>query len=228
MAWTKATYLQRTREWMDAVGSDRWSDAFLYSLLGKAFRDETQGILNASPYYKFAQRSVTTDSSGQFALSSLSTGSGDSQQNFYRIITVTDGQNTLYRETEFRNAPLAVSGTMDYLGFDRQYYLIGDNVQILPQTAGQSLQVSVNWFGTPIDELVNNTSTADFPAGHENLLSLAAAANALAIGGDEFKQTQELSSLAQQFRTALYEDVARRTSNPMTLGFPDRAAVWGG
>lgn len=228
MAWTKATYLQRTREWMDAVGSDRWSDAFLYALLGKAFRDESQGILGASPYYKFAQRTVTTDSSGQFALSSLNTGSGDNQQNYYRIITVTDGQNTLYRETEFRDVPLAVSGTMNYLGFDRQYYLIGSNVQILPQTAGQSLTVSVNWSGTPIDELTTDLSVADFPPGHENVIALSAAANALAIGGDEFRQTQELASLAQQFRQALYEDVARRTTNPMTLGFTDRAAAWGG
>jgi len=227
MAWTKETYLQRTREWMDAVGSDRWSDAFLYALLDKAYRDETQGILNASPYFKFAQRTVTTDSNGQFSFSGLSSGSGDNQQNVYRIITVTDGQNTLYRETEFRNVPLAVSGTTDYLGFDRQYYLIGDNVQILPQTSGLSLQVSINYIGTPIDEL-SPLGTADFPPGHENLLALSAAANALAIGGSEFKQTQELSSLAQQFRTALYEDVARRTSNPMTLTFPDRAAVWGG
>lgn len=228
MAWTKATYLARTRDWMDATGSDRWSDAFLYSILGMVFRDEWQGILDTNPYYRFAKRSVTTDSTGVFPLSALDTGAGDIKQSVYKILTVTDGANTVYRETDFRQVPLALSGSEDYLSYDRQYYLVGEDVQILPQTGNQSLQVGINWTPTPVDLLNSDISEADFPAGHENLIALSAAAMALAKGGAETQSTGDLMALAQQRREALYADVSRRTGNPTFMQFPDFAAQWGG
>ncbi len=228
MAWTKATYLERTRDWMDARNSDRWSDTFLYSLLDMVFRDEWQGLLDANPYYRFAKRSVTTDSDGQFTLAATNSGGGDTEEHTYKIITLTDGANTIYRETDFRQVPLALSGTEDYLSYDRQYYLIGDAVQILPQTASQSLQVGLNWIPTSFDNLATTASTVDFPTGHENLLALSAGAMALAKGGAESQAAGDLLSLAQQRRQALYADVARRTGNPTFLQFPDNAQAWGG
>jgi hypothetical protein len=228
MTWTKATYLARTRDWMDATASDRWSDQFLYSLLGMAFRDEWQGALDTNPYYRFAKRSVTTDSNGAFALTALNAGGGDAQENTFKIITLTDGANTVYRETDWRQVPLALSGTEDYLSYDRQYYLIGETVQILPQTSGQSLQVGVNWIPTPIDELSSDLATVDFPAGHEHLLTLVAAGMALAKGGAETQSAGDILALAQQRRQAFYGDISRLTSNPTFMQFPDHASVWGG
>lgn len=228
MAWTKATYLARTRDWMDATDSARWSDNFLYALLGMAFRDEWNGILDTSPYYQFAKREITTDDNGLFALSSLNSGGGDNQENLYRIITITDGASTVYRETDWRQVPLALSSTQTYLSYDRTYYLIGDNVQILPQTGNQSLEVGVNWIPTPIDELSNDLATAVFPAGHENLLALTAAGMALAKGGAESQSAGDLLALAQKRREALYGDINRRTATPTFMQYPDRAAVWGG
>lgn len=228
MAWTKATYLARTRDWMDATASDRWSDAFLYSLLGMAFRDEWQGALSTNPYYRFAKRSVTTDSTGAFLLSATNNGSGDAQQNTFKLITLTDGANTVYRETDWRQVPLALSGTEDYLSYDRQYYLIGDTVQILPQTGNLSLQVGVNWTPTPIDDLGSDLSLVDFPAGHEHLLALDAAGMALAKGGAETQSAADILALAKQRREAFYGDISRLTGNPTFMQFPDHAAVWGG
>lgn len=228
MAWTKATYLARTRDWMDATASDRWSDSFLYSLLGMAFRDEWQGMLGTNPYYRFAKRSVTTDNNGAFLLTDLNSGGGDAQQNLFKIVTLTDGANTVYRETDWRQVPLALSGTEDYLSYDRQYYLIGDSVQILPQTGGQSLQVGVNWTPTPIDELSNDLAVVDFPAGHEHLLTLVAAGMALAKGGAETQSAADILALAKQRRDALYGDISRLTSNPTFMQFPDHSSVWGG
>jgi hypothetical protein len=228
MAWTKATYLERTRDWMDAQNSDRWSDNFLYSLLDMAFRDEWQGMLNTDPYYRFAKRSVTTDSDGVFAISATNSGGGDTAENTYKIITLTDGANTIYRETDFRQVPLALSGTEDYLSYDRQYYLIGESVQILPQTANQSLQVGVNWIPTSFDDLASSASTVNFPTGHENLLALVAASMALAKGGAESQAAGDLMTLAKQRREALYGDISRRTGNPTFMQFPDNAQAWGG
>ncbi len=227
MAWTKATYLSRTREWMDATGSDRWSDPFLYAVLGFAFREEWKGMLDASPYYRFAQRSVTTDTSGMFTLAGLDAGSGDTEQNFNKILTVTDGNAVVFRETDFSVVPLGTAGTANNLLYDRRYYLRGDSVQILPATGGQTLTVSVNYYPTPIDDLSGDTVEADFPAGYENLVALVAASNALLKGGAESSATRDLAQLAMTYRQALYADVARRTATPMILGFSDRAAEWG-
>jgi hypothetical protein len=229
MAWTKATYLLRMREWMDAVGSERWSDAYLYAMLGMKFRDEWQGVLDAAPYYRFAQRTPTTDSAGQFSYADLSDPStGDAQQNVFKLLVLTDGNATVYRETDFSNVPLATAGTMNYLDFDRRYYLIGDTVQVLPAGGGLSLVASINWYPTPIDQLSGDDVDADFPAGFENLVALAAGADALAIGGAETGATADLRALALTYRQNLYADVARRTGNPLVLAFPDAAWNWGG
>jgi len=227
MTWTKATYLSRTREWMDATGSDRWSDAFLYALLGLKFREEWEGVLDAAPTYRFAQRSVTTDANGQFALSALASGSGDTAQTAYKLITVTDG-TVLYRETDYARVPLATSGTYNGLEFDRSYYLIGDTVQVLPTAAGLALTVAVNWVPTPIDQLSGDAVTADFVDGYENLVALLAAADALAKGGTETGATGDLRALAQTYRQGLYASVQRRTTTPMFLGFSDSSIAWGG
>lgn len=227
MAWTKATYLSRTREWMDATGSDRWSDAFLYALLGFAFREEWKGLLDAAPYYRFAQRSVTTDANGVFTLASLDSGSGDSEQNLNKILTVTDGNSVVYRETDFSVVPLGTVGTANSLLYDRRYYLVGDSVQILPATGGQALTVSVNYTPTPIDDLSGDTVEADFPAGYENVVALMAASDALLKGGAEAGATNDLRELAMKYRQSLYADIARRTATPMLLGFSDRASEWG-
>lgn len=228
MAWTKATYLSRTREWMDATNSERWSDAFLYALLGLKFREEWGGILDANPTYRFALRTPTTDASGQFALSALEGGSGDAAENRYKILTVTDGANTVWRETDWARVPLATSGTMAALDFDRSYYLRGDLVQLLPVAQGTALQVAVNWYPTPIDSLSATTVEADFPTGYENLLAILAAADALAVGGAETGVTADFLALAQQYREGLLSDVTRRTTTPTFFGFSDHAWDWGG
>lgn len=228
MAWTKATYLTRTREWMDATGSDRWSDAFLYALLGLKFREEWEGMLDAAPTYRFAQRSVTTDANGQFALSDLSSGSGDSAQTAYKIITITDGNTIQWRETDFARVPLGTSGTMSALDFDRSYYLVGNQVQLLPSSGGMGLVVSCSLVPTPIDSLSADSSVVDFVDGYENLIAMLAAADALAKGGTETGATGDLRALAQTYRQGLYASVARRTTTPTFLGFSDSSYTWGG
>lgn len=228
MTWTKATYLSRTREWMDATGSDRWSDAFLYALLGLKHREEWEGILDANPTYRFAQRSLNTDANGQFQLSDLSSGSGDTVQTAYKLIAVTDGNTIQWRETEFARVPLGTSGTMAALDFDRSYYLIGDSVQLLPSAGGQGLVVSCSLVPVAIDQLSGDSSTVDFVDGYENLIALCAAADALAKGGTETGATADLRALAQTYRQGLYASVARRTTTPTFLGFSDSSYTWGG
>jgi hypothetical protein len=46
---------------MDAVGSTRWSDNTIKTVLNNVFDNEWSNILNAAPYYTFGLRQVTTD-----------------------------------------------------------------------------------------------------------------------------------------------------------------------
>lgn len=226
MAWTKATYLSRTREWMDATGSARWSDTFLYALLGLKFREEWTGILDAAPTYRFAQRSVTASSVGVVALSGLDSGSGDTLETLNKIISVTDGNSIIYREVEFSAVPLGTVGSNNDLMMDRLYYLAGTNLQVLPATS-TALTITVNHIPTTIDNLSGDAVNAEFPTGYENLIALSAAADALAMGGSETGATAELRQLAQTYRQQVYAEVQRRTTTPMLWQFTDRAAEWG-
>ena len=106
MAVSRAELVTLTREAMDAVGSDRWSDSLIKSVLNVVYDDEWSNLLNASQYYTYGMRTVTTDANGVVAFTSLNNGAGDSQQNFYRILSVSDG-NVLYGQTRFQDVPLA-------------------------------------------------------------------------------------------------------------------------
>lgn len=140
MAVTKAQLIALTRETMDAVASDRWSDATITTVLSSVYGDEWSNILNAQPYYTFAKRTVTTDGDGMVSFSALSSGSGDSQQNFYRVLSVSDG-NVLYTQTRFQDVPLAT--TTNYLPtYPRLFYTAGQALQILPVAASTTLCMS--------------------------------------------------------------------------------------
>jgi hypothetical protein len=114
---------------MDGVGSGRWSDTIIKAVANSVFDAEWSEILNAAPTYRFAQRSVTTDANGQVAFSALNGGSGDSAQNWYRIISVTNG-NVSYRETRFQDVPLGTSGQAQN-SYDKLYYLVGETLKHL-------------------------------------------------------------------------------------------------
>ena len=163
MAVTKAQLIALTRETMDAVASDRWSDATITRTLSSVYGDEWSNILNAQSYYTFAKRTVTTDSNGMVSFASLNNGSGDSQQNFYRVLSVSDG-NVLYTQTRFQDVPLAT--TTNYLPtYPRLYYTAGQSLQILPVAASTTLYIFVNYKPTSFMDLATDSSVIDFPEG---------------------------------------------------------------
>lgn len=226
MSFTRTQLITNTREMMDAVDSDRWSDSFISTVLGVVSGREWSGILSANPYYRFAQRSVTTNSSGQFAYTDLNSGSGDSAQNWYRILAIADA-NYVYRQTAFMEAPLAT--TTNFLTPEsKMWYDAGSSIQVLPVTNGLSLTVSVNWVPPRIDQLSADSVTVDFPDGHEVILWLEAAAMLLSKGGAENDAAQTMRAMAEQERQELYSDISRRSARPMFMQFNDGPGDWGG
>jgi hypothetical protein len=223
---TRADLIEQTREYMDAVGSSRWSDSLITTVLGSVFDAEWSNILNAAPYYKFAQRQVTTASDGTVALSSLDSGGGDTQQNLYRILSVSDG-NVLYEQTNFSDVPLAT--TTNYLPtYPRLYYVAGDNIQILPVASNLSLYIYVNYKPTTINDLASDASVFDFPSNANLIIVWEAAAQLLLKGGAETSAANDLKALAAMERESMLDDIRRRTINPTRMAYPDLKYDWAG
>jgi len=223
---TRAQLISDTREYMDAVGSTRWSDSFIRTVLNSVYDAEWSNILNAAPYFRFAQRQVTTDANGQVALSALDSGGGDSQQLFYRAMSVSDG-NVLYSETRFQDVPLAT--TTNYLPtYPRMYYMTGTYMQTLPVASGVALYVGVNYKPTALIDLASDSSLIDYPLNSHIVLVYQGAYQLLLKGGAEGAAAGNLKRLADEERETLLDDLRRQTINPTRMAYPDLKYEWAG
>jgi hypothetical protein len=226
MAISRAELVTLTREVMDATGSERWSDSTIKSALNLVYDDEWSNLLNATQYYTYAMRTVTTDANGVVAFTDLNSGGGDSQQNLYRILSVSDG-NVLYSQTRFQDVPLAT--TTNYLPtYPRLYYIVGEQAQILPVASGTTLYVAVNYKPTSLSDLATDASTITFPLGGEWVLANEAGARLLNKGGAESNAAQVLKREAAEIRAGMLDDIRRRTINPTMLAYPDQKYDWAG
>jgi len=225
-AVTRAQLVELTREYMDAVGSSRWSDDIIKRVLNGVYDEEWSNILNAAPQYTFQQLQLTTDANGQIPFSSLNTGSGDNRKEFYRILSVSDG-NVLYSQTEFQNVPVAT--TANYLPtYPRLYYYVGETVQILPVGSGNPVYIAVNYKPTALLDLATDASVINFPANSETLLAIGAAYRLLLKGGAETQSAVNYKRLSEEERADLLDDVRRRTINPTRMAYPDQKYDWSG
>lgn len=226
MSVTRAQLIELTRDFMDAVGSSRWTDATILTVLGSVFDEEWSNILNAAPYYTFQQLTRTTDPNGVIPFSALNTGSGDASREFYRILSVSDG-NVLYDQTTFQNVPLAT--TTNYLPtYPRLYYYVGESVQILPVGAGVQLFMAVNFKPRNIRWLSSDMVPITFPANNETLLAAHAASKLLLKGGAEMQAAMAYKRLAEEERATMLDDLRRRTINPTLMAYPDQKYDWAG
>lgn len=222
---TRSQLVSDTQDFMDATGSERWSASIILTVLDSVFDGEWSNILSAAPYYRAATRTVTADANGQFPLSDLDSGSGDSAQNLYRIISITDG-TYVYSETRFQDAPLATSSNYPFV-YDRTFYLMGSQVQILPVAASTSLSVTVNYKPPVPSELASDSSIVDYPANSHLILVWEAAARLLMKGGAETQASLDLMSLTRMERETLLLDIQRRTIAPLRMMPMDDASDWG-
>lgn len=225
MAKTRAQMVALTRQFMDAEDSERWTDGLIVAVLGSVFEEEWSNILNAAPYYTFASRTVAQDVNGQIALTALNGGSGDAQQNYYRILNVSDG-NSNYTETRFQDVPLATS-TNYYPPYGYAYYLAGDFIQCLPIGSGVQMTIAVNYKPTNIADLTTDASVLTFPEHNELLLAYAGASRLLNKGGAESNAAVVLSRMANEERALMLDDLRRRTINPTRMAYPDVRGDWG-
>ena len=223
---TRAELIALTREYMDAVGSARWSDTTISTVLTSVHDNEWSNILNAAPYYRFAQRTVTPDANGQIQFSSLDGGTGNTTQRMYRILSVTDG-NVLYTETRFQDVPLAT--TSNYLPvYSKMFYVAGEMMQLLPVTTSGTIYVSVNYKPQSVSSLTSDSSVVDFPENNQLILVQSTASQLLLKGGAETSTAMSWKKMADDDRATMLDDIRRRTINPTRMAYPDLRYDWGG
>lgn len=223
---TRGGLVALTRELMDAVSSTRWSDDVIKQVLNNTYDTEWSNILNAYPYYTFTQKQVTTDVSGQIPFTEFDTGTGDSAQHFYRVLSVNDG-SVIYTETRFQDVPLAT--TTNYLPtYPRLYYVIDQKLQLLPVLSGKTIYVAVNWKPTALLDLTSDDVVLNYPENNYIVLAAEGAAALLLKGGAEVGAAANYKKLAADNRDIVLDDLRRRTINPTRMAYPDLRYDWAG
>lgn len=232
MAWTRTTYLSQLREEIDAVGSNRWSDASLKRYLGLAHQRLWKQILDANMAYRFAERTVTPDANGKVALSSLNGGTGDTLERFYRIVSDENGYGGVrrgvisYQEAKLTRFPSYRDDTSLTGAYSGVYWIEGDYLQVLPRTGGD-VTVRVSHTPARIDELSADSSEAAFPDGYELAVCYEAASLALAKGGAETEAGTALKIIGKDIMDDLISTIARRSTAPLRISASDNASDWG-
>lgn len=229
MSMTRAQLTAQTRQIMNAVSSGQWTDAELQAWLGLAHWQEYANIINAINSYTLQAILVTQDVNGQFPISSLSTGSGDTAKNFYRILALAQPASSqgqiqfFYQQTKFQMYPNPQPNTaMPYV-----WYRFGSYIQVLPVQNGIQMTCTVNYRPPRVDQLSADTVAVDFPDGYETLLAWRAAGMALRKGGSEVPAALEMENMADMIRAEMLLDLGRMGTQAIIAGAFDDPADWG-
>lgn len=230
MSFTRAQYRTRTQQFADAANSGRWDDTAgstgeIDRLLGDEFDRAWRRILNANPYYRVSKRTPTSDADGKYAISDLSSGSGDSAERFYRILRVAINNITYPYQPRSEQEFLA-----ETLQLYRGYYWFheGTNIVAMPISAStQATGIWVNWLPTRIDNLSADSVAPDFPDGYEHILCRKAAARMLEKGAAEAGAAQYLDAKADEMEAEMLQDLARLSIDARQPAYNDASADWG-
>lgn len=218
---------------MDAAGSTKWDTTMgtgeMDRRLGVVHRREWKRILNANPNYVLAMYTPTTDGSGNIPLSALSSGSGDTQQNVYRVRIVGFGANEYQYVEASRFLLPGLIGSAPFVWY--QNYAGSPPVACITIPNMLNTQASgiwVNWLPTRFDKLASDASVPLLPEDYEDVFALEGAAALLMKGGEETGASQEFRAEADRLRKDLLADMARLSTSPATVAYGDSQWEWGG
>lgn len=199
--------------------------------LGIVHMQEWRRVLNASPFYQLATFTPTTDGFGNVPLSALSGGTGDNQQNLYRVVGVSNGvlgSNAMfYSEVKSQEIPrymlIAQTGT------SLVYYVWFRNGQqiTVPGNVGVQLTVFTNYTPTRFDQLASDASLVSLPDDYIDIFAYEGAARLLMKGGAETEASMALKGQAEELRKDRLQDLARTGIAPWTVAADDSRFDWG-
>lgn len=228
MSMTSADLTTMTREIMNAASSGQWSDATLRTWCGIAQWKLQADLLGANNVFYVNTVTVTQDSSGQFNISSLTTGSTDSTKYFFRILTVAQSTTPTgqwpfyYRQSRLQDFPNPQPNTsLPYI-----WYRAGSVIQVMPIQAGQALTVQCNYRPPRCDQLSTTSVAVDFPSGYEELIAWWAASTALVKGGSETQAARDIRTTATEMRDNFLEELGRQGTWPIVAQAFDTPQDW--
>ena len=234
MSDTRTMLRDRAIRSADAVGSQDWDTSSgaggeVDQKLAVNYDREWVRCLDANPYLRTGARSVTADSDGVFALTGLSSGSGDSRQRFHRVLTVVRA-NAAYHPARGRQFPDPQDRSLTN---KRVWYLDGEGVVLLPLTGGSTATIKVNHLPAALTTLSADTVEISTPNEIQDqtfaeIVALETAADLLNKGGRETMESVGLRQRAGDLRTQMLGDLTRFGEGPLVMQFPDDAVEWAG
>lgn len=224
MSSTRGTLMSNARDISQTTGSNQWSDAIVRVWLGVCHRRAWKQILNANNEYRMAMLSVTQDANGQFLKTALDSGSGDTAQTHYRILSLSDNQQFFYRQVRYQDFPSPASPIiLPYV-----WYELGTSIQVNPVQQGAVCSAMVNWMPTRADNLASDASVVDFPDDYENALSFHTAAMIAMKGGNEIQAASVYKAQGDAIIEDMLNDLRRAGKDPTRMRAMDDAASYGG
>jgi len=234
---TRSVLRTNTQRIMDSVGSTRWNTTAgaageVDRALGTIHLKEFKRILNVNRHYRMNKIQPSTDANGHILVSALSTGSGDTKRNFYRILQLTIN-NYPYKEGTQEEWALGQAQGVAPRVYFRSDTGSAPSFMALPVMASYTFSGSgdfvwVNWYPTAVHDLSADGITVDFPDGYEDIIAYQAAARLLAKGGAETETTIALKGLAEEMRADMLQDLARDSAKAQRAIYEDTAAMSGG
>lgn len=230
MSMTVQQAIDQTRDIMNATGSTQWSDTIIKTWVGVAHWAEWADLLSTNNQFRMQTVNVSQDANGQFPLSSLNTGSGDTARFWFRILSVaqpTTAQNNqfqfFYRQAPYRQFPNPQPNTsLPYI-----WYQFGLQMQVMPVQQGQQMAITTNYRPPRADNLLSLSSVIDFPDGYENVIPWRAAILALNKGGSESQAGSALNMQYQILHDAMLQDLGRAAVWPIIADSFDDPTDWG-
>lgn len=235
---TKGAFVLRVRQTADAVGAvNDWPTDLVLNLGAQVLLEEWQNVLDVSPYYRTASRTVHF-TNGRFPWSALdlaptgvvSLGAGtatvaDNAEFAHRILELrVDGRS--YEPIDPSEVYFTADTTDDFAGI-KGHSVLGSEVVILGAGGRGTATVLVNHTPQLLDALTNDDSVIPWIPGFESILWYMTAAMCLDKGGRESQAAVDLRNAANGMRQRLLATVARRMAAPKILRARDSAGDWG-
>lgn len=233
---TRAQLRTDVLNWMDAQaagGSSHWDQTAgtgeVDRRLAMVHMQEWRRVLNAIPWYQLTQYQPVTDANGNVPFTALSSGTGDAQQNMYRVLAVASGllgtNGLFYSEVKSQEIPqyLLIAST----GIQYNVWFPNGRQITVPGNLSTQLTVWVNWTPTRFDQLASDGSLVALPDDYEDIFALEGAARLLMKGGAETPASLDLKNQAEEQRRDRLQDLARVGIAPWTVASGDSRMDWG-
>lgn len=213
----------RVKALADATSATRWTTAHIDDTIGRVHTSGWRRILNANNTYRCAERSVTTSSTGAVPFSSLSSGTGDNVERFYRVLGIRAG-NLVYKEEPTRDWLL---GSATGEGPPQGWYFANQSV-IIKNKPSTSVSIWVNHLPVAFNSISGDGVAVVWPTDYEDCLCYDAAAELLAMGGMEIGPANDLKRMAEAWWADMLGDLERLSVNPTLMQYADDAMDYGG